>query len=120
MERISKEVWFVLTEAELIDRAKMLAQTRNEQLTIEWEMKEHAKAEKKKIEKKESEIADLCNQIRTGKECRILACDMRKDYESKTVKFFFEGILVDERPMTAEERQLTFDVIQGGQSNNLN
>lgn len=116
MDKVTKEVWFTLTDEEIIDRAKSAAQVRNEALAIEWEMKDYAKAQKKLIEKKESELSDLMQQIRTGRESRILSCSVEKDYTTRHMKYFFDGKLVDERPMTAEERQMTFDVVAGGKS----
>lgn len=120
MEKVTKEIWFTLDEAEIVARAKEAAKVRNERLSLEYDLKEHSKDVKKLIEKKESFLSDLMQQIRTGKESRMVGCEMRKDFDTRTVKFFFEDKLVDERPMTGEERQASFDVITGGAGKAVN
>jgi hypothetical protein len=116
MDKVSKEIWFTLSEAETINRAREAAAVRNDRLALEFELKEHNKDVKKLIEKKESELSDLMQQIRTGKQSRIVSCQIQKDYATKTMKYFYEDQLVDERPMTSEERQMPLDFIGGGKA----
>lgn len=108
--KISKEVWFTLTEAEIVHRAKEAARIRNEKLLMEVELKDHQKLVKKDIEKKEEELHELMNVVRTGKESRILPCEMEKDFDRHTMKYFYDGKLVDERPLTPDERQMSLSL----------
>lgn len=111
---VAKEVWFVLTPDEIVEKAKTAAELQAQALVRTEALKDYSKREKAEIEGQEVEARKLLRTIREGREIRVVKCEMRGDYSAKTMRFFFEGREVDSRPMTAEERQMTFDVIAGG------
>jgi len=60
-----------------------------------------------KIKEHEAEIANLCERINSGWEMRSIGCREVKDYTNFSVYVFRDDTeeMIEERPMTANERQ---------------
>ncbi len=104
---VQKSLTFKLTTQEIADKGRKAAELERE--TGEQESQfENVKAEwKGKINKLENEKRDLLRTIRKGEEERQVQCIMRKEYSRMVVQYLWKGIVMEERAMTLDERQLS-------------
>lgn len=109
MKTIEKELPVILTADERDQRGREMANVHHE-LTENAEAKKKATkvyADKEKALKKR--LSDLASAVRTGTEMRPVQCDEELEPRQNTRRLRRRdtGAVVEERALTAEERQLT-------------
>lgn len=105
--KVNKEIVVKLSVAQLAQLGDENAELVQERDSITSELKEFTtprKARLKEIEKRRDEIASA--QLEK-QEMRMEECEMELDYEAGSVRFLFEGEVVEERAMTESERQVS-------------
>lgn len=105
-EQAVEDLEFTLTTDEIVGTAKEAADVRVALLEKETEFERVKKRFKGEIESLEGDLADKLRLIRHGKETRKTACIKQLNYKTNTVAFLFNGEIMKERPMEANERQL--------------
>lgn len=103
---VTKEFDFDLTEADKDLKIAELGFHQAEQLKEEADFEEKKQAHKTAMLKHTNNFQRALSVLKARKETRAVQCTMVKAFNEGTVRFFFEGKLMEERPMTAEERQL--------------
>jgi hypothetical protein len=96
-----------LTDPELLDRAKRAGQYRGELSALCVEFDDLKRKMKSQIELKEQELNQMLNVVQSGVEERTELCKQEKNYDSGVMEFYYQGAMVDSRPLSHEERQLT-------------
>lgn len=103
--KITRELEFKLNDHEFTEKAHALADLHGKITSLDEELKGHKKRLGDQIKAHETEIEKICRTIEAGVEIRSVECDFKKNFETNTVEYYFEGKLVDERAMEAHERQ---------------
>jgi hypothetical protein len=98
---------FELTEAEFSEYGKRAAKLTQHVSDLEAKLDKLKKSAKREIEGIEAEVSQLLETIRTGKEERTVTCVVRKNFKENVIEYLFKGKLMKQRPMQANERQLT-------------
>lgn len=109
---VESSVAFPLTEAELMEKGRNVAQLYAQARTLEDALKAYSKGEKAKIEEIEIEIAAQLKCISTGKEERVMNVIEERDFGQSTVKLFYLGDKLQERTMDPAERQMGFELVK--------
>lgn len=94
MKKETIEIYVELTESEVNDRSRELADVLTEAAEIKDELTSHQKTEKARIEAKEVRAKELIHVVKTGKEKRSFECDVEKNYENKEWKYKSDGKIV--------------------------
>jgi hypothetical protein len=103
---VAKEVTFNLTEAEFALKAKMIAAMSDDVASMEGQLKDITETLKSRIKIRKSELRHQNRVVLTGKEVRVVECQEIADYDRNLMRYWYQGSLVADRPMTDEERQL--------------
>jgi hypothetical protein len=108
-ETMTRTLAVTLTDAEIGIKARRREELEAEKDELEAEMKTAIEGWKEKLKKKDEEIESLRAIVRTGIEQRAIVCRAERDPEHGRIVFIRPdtGAVVDFRPMTTEERQLT-------------
>lgn len=105
---VTKEVEHNFTADELRNLGISLANAVGDLETLAQEKAEFMADLKGRLKDAQAKVKLLAEKIRTGSEVRVVECRMEKDLLGNVVRFYRldTGGLVEERPMTPEERQL--------------
>lgn len=107
---ITKEFWNPLTDKELSAVGKEAGQLKAQINTRETALKNYNKERKAEIAELELEFSDLCSVLVAGKRKEEIECEMVKDFAKKTVRYMKGRKILEEREMTTEELQTSFNV----------
>lgn len=116
MQRVVKEIDRTLecklTEAEEIKHARELARIREEIRQVEGGLESYKSQVKAKLTELTGRMDGILAQIRDGKEYRNVLCEELHDYAACEVRIYRTDNqqLVECRPMTAAEKQMSMDV----------
>jgi len=83
MKTQTVEVYIDLSEKEINERSRELANVLTEVSEIKDELASHSKTEKAKIEAKEVRAKELIHSVKSGKEKRSFECEVEKNYDNK-------------------------------------
>ena len=108
-QSIKKLVRVSLDSTELLERGKKLVEWMEKLDQVERAFASVKQKYKYEIEAMGEEISKMREAISTGKEERLLDCEMVKDFDSERVRYYHKGVLVDQRPMEPAERQMEFE-----------
>lgn len=107
MEVFAKEVRYRFSKDELQDMAQEMAEAVSRLDNLEEELQEVRAGFKEKMAKAQKTIKQAAAKIRSGWELRTIECRLEKEFANNTVRIYRQdtGELVEERAMTAQERQ---------------
>lgn len=91
------------SEAEINERANILAQLEIDRDSLEDEKKNIANEYKTKIEEKETQIGKIAREINTGFEIRNETCEVVRDFNDGTKKCYYRGKLVKDEKLSASD-----------------
>jgi hypothetical protein len=112
--QVNKTFEFVLSDADLARKAKDAAAVREDIKTIESEFDSVKARYKSRLTQATEDLHDILGEITNGKEERTVDATLRRDYDRMMISWHYEGKVLEERAMTPEERQRSFDIIDGG------
>ena len=101
-----------LTDAEVLDRGRRVAELSRERAQAEAEKKMAMLEFKHRIETAERDMAELLSAIHSGNEWRSIQCEKvtHRDIGEVTITRLDMGAIVETRPMTNRERQVAMDL----------
>lgn len=108
-KKVSKDIVFKLTEAEFAKFGKEQAHLQREYFQLEADFVDVKSKWKARLSLKDEELRLVRNIILAGEEIRNVECEAHYNYSDGSVKYYFEKELVEERAMSAEERQTSID-----------
>lgn len=113
--RIFKEKHYLevqLTEDELKQSGKELADGIKRKNAIEAELETFKAQKKAEVTQCDGDIAKHAQLVASGKEMRMIECEVTMDFDAdkRTVARIDTGIIVNERKLTADEKQLELNV----------
>jgi len=113
--RIMKEKHYLevqLTEDELKQDGKELADSFKRKNAIEAEMETFKAQKKAEVTQCEGDIAKNAALVSAGKEMRMVDCEVTLDFNAgkRTVARIDNGIIVNERKLNDDEKQLELNV----------
>lgn len=103
--KAKREIAIELTETQIINKAQELAHLHAEAAEIQRELSAFTKERKEEIKSRTDRISQICRVIEAGTEIKTIECDTFKNFDRKTMQFFFEGKMVDERAMEESDTQ---------------
>lgn len=106
---VMRTVMLPLTDEEIVKKAHRIAELREQTLKLQAERLAEMRRLKGEIERCELEVAKHLAAIKDGREEQDVHCEEQKDFEQNTVRYFFGGKVVEERPMEGDERQLEIE-----------
>jgi hypothetical protein len=108
IQLITKELECPFTQDELRNLGLSLANAIGDLEALAQEKAEFMADLKGRLKDAQAKVKLMAEKIRTGSEVRLVECRLEKDYLANAVRTYRTdtGELVEERPMTAEERQL--------------
>jgi hypothetical protein len=83
-----------------------LAETCGQKKEIEDEKKAVMSSFKSKIDSHDARINLLSKWISTGYDYRSVECILKKNFKTGKREYYYQGVLVDEEPLKAEDHQL--------------
>jgi hypothetical protein len=106
--KVTKSLACKLTEAEVLQYGRDMAQEHAEYNRIEGEMKSVQKEYKAKLEEKEANISKLSGRVHSGIEARDVACTETKNWTAGTVYTVRLDTMevIEDRPMREDEKQM--------------
>lgn len=103
-----------LSQAELLERGKRQATLEQERTRVEEEKKSTASTFSARIKTLAGQITELADVVASGKELRKVDVRVDKNYKKGLVQEFRtdgdEDVMINERKMTNEERQMGLPV----------
>ncbi len=109
MKKETIEIYVELTESEVNDRSRELADVLTEAAEIKDELTSHQKTEKAKIEAKEVRTKELIHVVKTGKEKKSFECEVEKNYETKEWEYKSDGKIVKTEAFMIDDFQREFE-----------
>ena len=108
VQTLFKEVRYKFTQEEMKTIAQEMAEAVSRLDNLEEELQEVRAGFKEKMAKAQKTVKQCAAKIRSGWELRTIECRLEKEFATNTVRIYRQdtGELVEERAMTAEERQL--------------
>lgn len=103
---VKKEAMFLLTQAEFAERSKRLSTLTMEAENLESGMKRVQRQFKAQIELKKAEHRQITETVLAGEELRTVDAVEIMDHKNLLVRYFYSGKIIEERPMTQDERQI--------------
>jgi hypothetical protein len=100
-----RSVKIKLTTETYGEYGKAIAEATHEMGVVELETAQAKEEIKKRTKEAHDKFSNLIAIIQAGEEEKVVTCDVEKDYGTETVRYFFKKELVEERPMTDEDRQ---------------
>ncbi len=112
-KKTQREILLPLTEKEMIERGSEAAVLKGESNEIQLKingLKEELKKHKETINAKESAIDELLFDIKRGK--KKITCEVTEVVvtNEQMIKYYLNGEVVDERPMTSGDYQTEMDL----------
>lgn len=110
IERFSERLMCALTDDEIRDRSHKAAHILGDRDNLEAQLKEYVGGEKSRIKRMDGEHRRLSAEVRERVTEREVKCERRYNYRLGTVTDvrLDTGESLNERPMSAEERQMHF------------
>lgn len=102
---VTKELTFKLTEKEIAQKGKSAAESKTRLTEKNHEFENVKQKYKGEIGAIECELSDHLSTIKRGTEDRTVECTMVKDFSRHVVEYVYNGEIMEERPMTMDERQ---------------
>ena len=108
--KIVKILKVMFTEKEKVDMAGQIANSIRNLNRVEDELASLSAEYRSEIKKYQMEIRATAQKLNTGWEMRSTPCIEIRNYENGSIKTFRDDSqeMIEERAMTAEERQMTF------------
>lgn len=105
---IRKELTCTLDDSELAKYGRELSGRLSDLASIELEKKEAADNFKSRMSKIDKAIGEIQRKLHDGSEERVIECEQVLSFDTATVTIIRKdtGEVVEERPMTDEERQM--------------
>ena len=106
--KVTKSLACKLTEAEVLQYGRDMAQEHAEYNRVEGEMKSVQKEYKAKLEEKQANIDKLSGRVHSGIEARDVACTETKNWIAGTVYTVRLDTMevIEDRPMREDEKQM--------------
>lgn len=104
-QKLNKEFVFNLAQAEIAKMASEAANIDAERIEREVERATKNKEMLAGIQDLESKRATLLAKIREKKEARVVEVTQVMNYDAKLVQYWYQGKVLEERTMTADELQ---------------
>jgi hypothetical protein len=100
----------MFSEKEKVDMAGQIANSIRNLNRVEDELASISAEYRSEIKKYQIEIKTTAQKLNTGWEMRSIPCIEKKDYDNGSIQIFRNDTqeMIEERAMTAEERQMTF------------
>ncbi len=116
---ITKALTFKLTKDDKASFMDKSAEYDAQIADFEKKKKDSADNFNAKIKELEEKRLKISGVVRAGEESRTVKCVEERDYAGNAVRYFFNGVLMEERLMTVDERQreLSLKGKQNGPSN---
>jgi hypothetical protein len=107
-KKVTKSLACKLTEADVLQYGRDMAQEHAEYNRVEGEMKSVQKEYKAKLEEKQANIDKLSGRVHSGIEARDVACLEVKNWTAGTVTVqrLDSMEFIEERPMREDEKQM--------------
>lgn len=103
--KIQRVLTFLLTNDEIAERVTRAVKLRSQIAEIETEADDAKQVFKGRIAEKTGELSKLYGIEATRQEERLVNCLERRDFSLGMVQYLFDGKVMEERTMTAGERQ---------------
>jgi hypothetical protein len=110
-EKVIKAIRIPYTDDETKQLGLQMCQAMDDIDDIENEMKADAAAHKQRIQAKETEIKSLKEDMKKGYKMEERECTVVKDYEGGTIQYWFDGELIQEDKMTADDYQTELNIV---------
>lgn len=110
---VKRAVLFKLTAEEKATKGEQAAKFSEDWKAVETKFKVVRTDFTDKLKSLRSKIDKLLGEIHEGQERREVECIEVKNFEENMVEFFHKGVKVDEREMTADDRQLEITPVKG-------
>lgn len=107
--KMVKEFDFPLSKDEFAEKGQEAAKFAGNVLELELQFHEVKETWKARIRAVEGKRDDLLAVLRAKKEKRTVEVVMEKDFDSKEIRFWFEGGVLEKRTMTEQELQAEMD-----------
>ena len=107
--KITRELPVMLSDTQIALKADELARAVNERTRLERDLKDYAAGERKKIKDQKAKAKELAEQIESEQETAEVDCEEEHIFQQNkvVVRRLDTREIVEERPMSAEERQET-------------
>ena len=105
IRKVSRNVKFKLSHVDEANYMREVVDLRNETKELEESKKAFSKEKQHEIDDVEAKIESICKVVSEGEIEKMVEVDEIKDYPGNSVKYLFEGSVVDERALTYEEQQ---------------
>ena len=107
-EREMRELPIALSEKEILARGELLAKEVQVRERVDTERKEAAAGFRERLDKHDAEIERLAEEVESGAETQDVECALYEDGDRMLMQWvrLDTGEVIEERPMSAEERQL--------------
>lgn len=105
-EKLKKEFTFPLTQSDRADLGSKAADLSGQIAKEYAELDEIKKEKTAAIRAKEAERDNFLAIIRARKENRVVEATVIRNFEAKLVQYWYQGKLLEERAMTADECQM--------------
>lgn len=118
MKTIIRDLKVKLTEEEWANASDLLAQEDAAARATDIERKQVMLSFKQRLEAHNTQSGILAEKVRTHEETRAVECEWRPDERRLVMELFRldTGVLIDTRPMTAAERQVTLPGVSAGEN----
>lgn len=104
--KISKDVTFKLDDKQIAEKARSAANLVKDIAKAELEREEMNNVFKARIKDAEARRDSLLEQIDKGEYTETVQCKMAKDFKNREIRFYYEGKVIERRPMTDQEAQM--------------
>lgn len=105
-ETVLRTIRYQFTGEEQANNSKELAETCGQKKEVEDEKKSVMSSFKAKIDSHDARINVLSKWISTGYDYRSVECVLKKNFKTGKREYYYQGVLVDEEPLKAEDHQL--------------
>ena len=115
-EKLKRYLRYDFTENELKDLAGEMAQSMGEHEAAKIEMKAIKSQFDSKLKIAQTNVTLTAGKIRTGFEMRSIECTVQKDFKKGKVIVTRDDLfeIIEDRAMTAEEKQKDMDFLKNG------
>jgi hypothetical protein len=105
-EKALKTIRYQFSNEEQAANSKELAETCGQKKEIEDEKKAVMSSFKSKIDSHDARINLLSKWISSGYDYRSVECILKKNFKTGKREYYYQGVLVEEEPLRAEDHQL--------------
>ena len=108
--KVTKEFMFKLTEKESNEKGRAAAALKKEADRLDTEFDELKESWKAKIATRVDKYKELLDVVDAQEEKRTVDATLVHNYAEGTIEYWFEGKIMESRPMTDNERQKEMDL----------